>query len=197
MRTVERRELLKSVVLGPGVLAAHRSRTHLSESPTSADDVDFSFHVLALGNGPITGDVVNRIFLVGSGLITSSSVTGGGGFQHYDANTPQPRRVLTVGQWEARRLLAARLIGRWGVFVAGTLVLEVDFSTADGRVAPATMKIVHNIIGPARLHTGETEGFTVTFSNPALGRFQTTPAQAPGIPVTELLDRAALRRGDR
>lgn len=158
------------------------------------DDIDFSFHVLALGNGPTAGNVAHRIFLVGTGLIDRLNVVGGGSFQHYDGNTPRPRRILTAGQWTARRLLPSRLVGRWGSFTAGLLLMEVEFSTTDGRVIPATLKLVHNIIGPAGIDTGEPEGFTITFTDRALGQFQTSPAQAP-VPVTEFVDRAALRRG--
>ncbi|MBI3460145.1 hypothetical protein HY009_04360 [Candidatus Acetothermia bacterium] len=127
--------------------------------------------------------------MAGEGVIKESEVgresapieiaEGGGSFQHYDANSPRPRTILTSGSWKVKRLLSARFIGTWGQFTAGIVELEVELHTSSSLVIPATMKIVHNIIGPAGLDTGQTDGYTLTPVGSSFPIFKTAPPTGP------------------
>jgi len=76
---------------------------------------------------------------------------GGGGFLHFDLNSPIPRTIFGSGSWKARRLVSFQPFGNpYGVFQAGIAHLNIDLVRVvpSRLVVPATLRIVCNV-GPA------------------------------------------------
>ncbi len=166
---MKRREFLKTTGIASVALATLLLITALGNvTRVSAQDNQrgFTFDVRsALGS--------NVIIINGDGVVSSSGVEGGGSFTIFTDTGSAPKPIVAFGTWKATSLVSFTEIGTYGAHAAGTLVMDVVLTLADGTEIPGTMTFVCNL-GPAGLFTGSTEG--VTLAAGTLGTFTPTTA---------------------
>jgi hypothetical protein len=101
----------------------------------------------------------------GSGMITPSNVEGGGAFDHLNnaATAPFPKPFFAQGTWQAKRLVNFDVFGRYGLFTAGVLTMDIELvrELPSRLVVPASLEIVCNIPF-APIMTGKPEGFSLS-----------------------------------
>lgn len=101
----------------------------------------------------------DRFVMNGNGFVRHGRVWGGGAWNNNDTGGPPPQELLGFGKWRARRLLSLEMIGTYGAFAAGTIVMRVVLvPDGGGDVRWATLTMNCNI-PPGALFTGLQEGF--------------------------------------
>lgn len=123
------------------------------------------FIFAAVSIGPSVDGVVHTVVMDGAGTITPSNVEGGGTFDHLNnaATAGFPRPFFAQGTWKAKRLVSFDVFGRYGLFTAAVLTMEVELvRELPSRLAvPASLQIACNIPFVPIL-TGKPEGFSLT-----------------------------------
>jgi hypothetical protein len=101
----------------------------------------------------------------GSGMITPSNVEGGGAFDHLNnaATAPFPKPFFAQGTWKAKRLVNFDVVGKYGLFTAGVLTMDIELvrELPSRLVVPASLETVCNIPF-APITTGKPEGFSLS-----------------------------------
>jgi len=146
-----------------------------AESVQALEGTGTSFHFLAIAGNPAGTDM---LAISGEGSANSGQAIGGGAWQHFDNDPalPVPKPVFGCGRWRTTRLDSLDLIGTWGCFAAGTIVMDARFAAESGVRFAATVTMNCNL-GFAGLATGLPEGAFVEI--PDLG-LSFEPAAFPG-----------------
>ncbi len=127
-----------------------------------------AFHFQAnAGSTTTTPPQVIIMFGTGSFDRDGGPVKGGGIFQIFNSSSPTPKIILASGTWQAGNLVSYTEVGTWGVFAAGTAVMNINLVLSNGTSEPARLTQVCNI-GPAGLSTGTPEGITVVIGGDTL-----------------------------
>jgi hypothetical protein len=127
-----------------------------------------------------TAGTPDLLAMSGDGHVTPGGVVGSGSFVHLDPSTGVPATILGEGTWKAKRLISFHEEGRWGVFLSGTVVMDIRLVLEGG--APAAAKLTMNCnLGPAGISTGLPEGIFLEI--PSLGaEFEPTTFPGSGFP---------------
>lgn len=123
-----------------------------------------NFHFLTISANTSGGADV--LVATGDGHVTPGGVVGSGSFVHTDLSTGVPAEILGQGTWKAKKLVSFDEEGRWGIFLAGTVVMEVVLVPEGGGRIPAELTMNCNL-GPAGIFTGLPEGIFLDI--PSLG----------------------------
>lgn len=112
--------------------------------------------------------VHHRIAMGGEGLLNRGHMTAFGSFLHFnnDEALPTPKPVLSTGTWRSRRLRSFHEDDGWGIYLAGTVELDIVLIPQHGRPVPASFTLNCNL-PPAGIFTpgGLPEGFFVSFGD--------------------------------
>jgi hypothetical protein len=143
-----------------------------------AEGEGINFHFLSFSaNQAGTPD---RVAMSGDGHVTSGGVVGSGSLVHFDPSVGVPAAILGTGSWKAKRLVSFHEEGRWGVFLSGTVVMDINLVPEGAAPVPAQLTMNCNL-GPAGISTGLPEGFTLEI--PSLGAtFVPTTFPGTGFP---------------
>ena len=99
------------------------------------------------------------LVMAGNGFVSDGHVVAIGSYNHTQGGPPpQPFADLGFGTWEAKRLVSFELIGTYGAFAAGTVVMEVTLMPEGGNEVSAELTM-NCSIPPAGLFTNLNEGF--------------------------------------
>jgi hypothetical protein len=127
-----------------------------------------------------TAGTPDLVAMTGDGLVATGGVVGSGSFVHLDPSTGVPATILGQGTWKAKRLVSFHEEGRWGVFLSGTVVMDIRLVPEGGAPVPAQLTMNCNL-GPAGITTGLPEGIFLEI--PSLGaEFQPTTFPGTGFP---------------
>lgn len=168
---MDRRRFLEAA--GVGSAAGLALPTLMSASPALADGTEAAGHsrltmrFLAQSDAGIDADGVHhRVAMGGEGVLTGRHMVAHGSYVHFDSAEalPTPKPVLSTGTWKSRRLRSFHEDDSWGVFLAGTVVLDIDLLPARGRRIPALFTLNCNL-PPAGIFTpgGLPEGYFLEF----------------------------------
>lgn len=167
LSSMNRRGFLRRAGLGAIALGSFPVLAETFAIRASADDEETTtgFIFAAVSNGPTIDGVVHTVVMDGAGMITPSNVEGGGAFDHLNnASTAGfPRPFFAQGTWKAKRLMSFDVRGKYGLFTAGVLTMDVELmrELPSRLVVPATLEIVCNIPF-VPIMTGKPEGFSLT-----------------------------------
>lgn len=129
------------------------------------DDSTTGFIFAAVSIGPTIDGVAHTVVMDGSGTITPENVEGGGAFNHLNNATTAglPRPFFAQGTWKAKRLVSFDVFGKYGLFTAGVLTMDVELrrELPSRLVVPASLQVVCNIPF-VPIMTGKPEGFSLT-----------------------------------
>src|SRR6266581_638126 len=130
-----------------------------AEEGDAAGHMNLHFAALSQAASPGAKGVV---LMAGDGRFTSAHIEAQGMFAHVDTTTPKPNLILNAGTWKATNLVSFKLIGAYGVQVAGILTMNVDLvqDIPSPAVMPATLTVVCNVPFVPLL-TGKDEGFSL------------------------------------
>ncbi len=99
------------------------------------------------------------LVMAGQGFVADGQVVANGSYNHTAGGPPpQPFANLGFGTWEAKQLVSFELIGTYGAFAAGIVVMEVTLFP-EGRDRVQAELTMNCSIPPAGLFTGLDEGF--------------------------------------
>lgn len=166
---LDRRGFLKTTGLGSAAIASIAALGAVP-TPVWADGNETSFIFACQSRATIDGET-HQILMGGSGRIGSKDVNGGGSFNHLKLVDGIPRPLVAAGTWRTRRLVSFNPIGTYGVFTAGTLMMDIELISEIPNEAHvrATLEVDCNIPA-AGLSTGKDEGFILTV--PGVGQFE-------------------------
>lgn len=152
-RLSDRRDFIKKAGLGALVLGS----IPLIASGTEAADQQqrLNYRWMSISRNP---DETEQIVMNGDGLVNRRHITGGGNFIHVELEGAPPLPLLGTGTWRARRLVSLDIIGTFGTFAAGILVMDIQLFPVGGGPVPAQVTMNCNI-PPGALFTGLAEGF--------------------------------------
>lgn len=157
---MDRRTFLKAT----GVSSAALTLPALGPAtPALASTGQTNAHFVALSTGGVDAAGVHHVMAMsGDGFVNPGQAVANGTFVHFnnDPALPTPKPVLGTGTWKSRRLRSFEEPdpSEWGVFVAGTLVVDIDLVPEGGSRIPAVLTVNCNL-GPAGIFTGLPEGF--------------------------------------
>ena len=139
--------------------AADAGQQALLKSSDDNDDdgrIDFVFASVSRN---IAQGAMDIMPMSGSGFVVDGHVVANGTYAHIAAGSPpQPFADLGFGTWKAKRLVSLDLIGTYGAFASGAVVMEVTLTSADGDRVSGELTMNCNI-PPGGLITGRDEGF--------------------------------------
>ncbi len=75
-----------------------------------------------------------------------------------------PKPLLAYGTWQADKLVSLKMLGTYGAWASGTIVMDVTLFPAGGEPVSAQLTINCNI-PPAGQMTGLLEGFYLTMGD--------------------------------
>jgi hypothetical protein len=166
--SMNRRGFLKKAGVGTIALGSLPILAETLATRAAADEEQTGFIFAAVSKGPTIDGIVHTVVMDGSGMITPSNVEGGGAFDHLNnaATAPFPKPFFAQGTWKAKRLVSFDVVGKYGLFTAGVLTMDVELvrELPSRLVIPARLQIVCNIPF-APLKTGKEEGFSLTFDD--------------------------------
>jgi hypothetical protein len=166
--SMNRRGFLQKAGVGTIALGSLPILAETLATRAAADEEQTGFIFAAVSKGPTIDGIVHTVVMDGSGMITPSNVEGGGAFDHLNnADTaPFPKPFFAQGTWKAKRLVNFDVVGKYGLFTAGVLTMDVELvrELPSRLVIPARLQIVCNIPF-APLKTGKEEGFSLTFDD--------------------------------
>ena len=129
------------------------------------EETTTGFIFAAVSVGPTIDGVVHTVVMDGAGTITPSNVEGGGAFDHLNnaASAGFPRPFFAQGTWMAKRLVSFDVFGKYGLFTAAVLTMDVELTRElpSRLVVPASLQIVCNVPF-VPIMTGKPEGFSLT-----------------------------------
>lgn len=154
---MDRRSFLTG--LGAGSVALALPTVAQAMTAPAVAGAHTNFHFVSFSANLAGTDMLG---MAGDGTVNPSRAIGGGAWQHFDNDPalPIPKPVIACGSWDAKRLVSLDVIGTWGCYAAGILVMEARFLEQSGLRFSATVTVVCNI-GFAGLSTGLPEGFYV------------------------------------
>jgi hypothetical protein len=172
---MDRRRLLKAAGVGSAGLALPGIMSAVPVAAQAADDADVTagnrgqlgMRFMAQSAAGVDADGVDhRIAMGGEGFVTPGHVVAHGSYVHFDnaEALPPPKPVLSTGTWKSRRLRSFHEDDGWGVFLAGTVELDIDLIPVEGGRIPALFTLNCNL-PPAGIFTpgGLPEGFFLEF----------------------------------
>lgn len=172
-RSVDRRTFLKKASLA-SLLTASGVQGLTGVAWAAAEQINFHFLTISAN----TADTPDVLVATGDGHVTAGGVVGSGSFVHADLSTGVPAEIVGQGTWKAKRLVDFHEEGRWGIFLSGTVVMEVTLVPEGGGRIAAELTMNCNL-GPAGISTGLPEGIFLDI--PSLGAgFE--PTTFPGSP---------------
>ncbi len=148
----DRRAFVK--MAGAGSLAVVAAPL-LASATAVANERGVNYRWMSASRNPGQTD---QVVMNGDGRVNNRQVTGGGNFLHVKLGGPPPLPIVGTGTWRARKLKSFDLIGTYGNFAAGILVMDIDLLPLDGGTIPAQVTMNCNV-PPAGLFTGLDEGF--------------------------------------
>ena len=140
--------------------AADAGKQSLLKSSDDDDDDDgrINFQFTSISRN-IAQNATDIMPMIGSGFVVDGHVVASGRYTHIAAGSaPQPFGDLGFGTWKAKRLVSLNIIGTYGAFTSGTVVMEVTLISAEGDRVSGELTMNCNI-PPAGLFTGLDEGF--------------------------------------
>ncbi len=138
--------------------AADAGKQSLLKSSDDDDDGRINFNFASLSRNVAQG-ATDILPMSGSGFVVDGHVVANGTYAHIAAGSPpQPFADLGFGTWKAKRLVSLDLIGTYGAFAAGAVVMEVTLISAEGDRVSGELTMNCNI-PPVGLITGRDEGF--------------------------------------
>ncbi len=115
-----------------------------------------NFRFVSVSSNTAGADV---LVMAGQGFVADGQVVANGSYNHTAGGPPpQPFANLGFGTWEAKQLVSFGLIGTYGTFAAGIVVMEVTLSPEGGDKVSGELTM-NCSIPPAGLFTGLAEGF--------------------------------------
>jgi len=188
--SMNRRGFLKKAGVGSIALGSLPILAQTLATRAAADEEQTGFIFAAVSKGPTIDGIVHTVVMDGSGMITPSNVEGGGAFDHLNnaATAPFPKPFFAQGTWKAKRLVSFDVFGKYGLFTAGVLTMDVELvrELPSRLVVPARLEIVCNIPF-APIMTGKPEGFSLSVGDlqfhpivPAMGITLFPPAGGEG-----------------
>jgi hypothetical protein len=162
-RRIDRRELFKRAGVGSAALASIPALAGTAWADDDDDDTRRRFYFQALSGQGAAINLGDTIIMSGCGSFGHRSVRGGGEFVHFEGtDLPAVPDIVATGSWRATRFVSFSEVGTFGVGVSGILEMQIKLLPCDRPVVRgATLVVVCNI-GPARLMTGQPEGFVLT-----------------------------------
>ncbi len=165
LSTMNRRVFLKKAGVGTLALGALPILEETLATRAFAAEETTNFIFAAVGIGPAIDGVQHIVVMDGAGMITPSHAEGGGAFNHLNnaPTAPFPKPIIAQGKWQAKRLVSFDVAGRYGLFTAGVLTMDVQLvrELPSRLVVPASLQIVCNIPF-VPIMTGKPEGFSLT-----------------------------------
>lgn len=149
----DRREFVKKAGVGTLALASIPFLATAAEADDRTGGLSYRWMSVSRNPGETEQIVMN-----GDGRVNRRQVTGGGNFVHVELGGPPPLPLLGTGTWRARKLVSLDIIGTFGTFAAGVLVMDIHLLPVDGGRIPAQVTMNCNI-PPAGLFTGLAEGY--------------------------------------
>ena len=166
--SMNRRGFLKKAGVGGIALGSLPILAETLAIRASADEETTSFIFAAVSKGPTIDGVVHTVVMDGEGIITPAHAAGGGAFNHVNnaPTAPFPKPFFAQGTWKAKRLVSFEVFGKYGLFTAGVLTMDVELvrELPSRLVVPATLQIVCNIPF-VPIMTGKPEGFSLLVGN--------------------------------
>jgi len=166
LSSMNRRGFLRKAGLGAIALGSVPVFAETFATRAFADEeTTTGFIFAAVSLGPVVDGVAHTVVMDGAGTITPSNVEGGGAFDHLNnaATAGFPRPFFAQGTWKAKRLASFDVFGKYGLFTAAVLTMEVELTRElpSRLVMPAKLEIVCNVPF-VPIMTGKPEGFTLT-----------------------------------
>ena len=166
LSSINRRGFLRKAGLGAIALGSVPVLAETLATRAFADEeTTTGFIFAAVSVGPTIDGVLHTVVMDGAGTITPSNVEGGGAFDHLNnaATAGFPRPFFAQGTWKAKRLVSFDVFGKYGLFTAGVLTMDVELrrELPSRLVVPASLQVVCNVPFVPIL-TGKPEGFSLT-----------------------------------
>ena len=165
LSSMDRRGFLRKAGLGAIALGSVPALAETFATRAFADEETTGFIFAAVSIGPTIDGIVHTVVMDGAGTITPSNVEGGGAFDHLNnaATAGLPRPFFAQGTWKAKRLVSFDVFGKYGLFTAAVLTMDIELTRElpSRLVAPAALQIVCNIPF-VPIKTGKEEGFSLT-----------------------------------
>ncbi len=137
--------------------AANAGQQSLLKSNDDDDDGRINFQFVSVSRNIAQG-AMDILPMIGKGFVTDGHVVANGSYTHAAGGPPpQPFGFLGFGTWKAKRLVSLTIIGTYGAFTSGTVVMEVTLSPEGGDEVSGELTMNCNI-PPAGLFTGLDEG---------------------------------------
>lgn len=149
----DRREFVKKAGVGSLALASIPLFANAAEGDDRRRGLNYRW--MSISRNP---DETEQIVMNGDGRVNSRRVTGGGNFIHVELGGAPPFPLLATGTWRAKKLVSLDIIGTFGTFAAGILVMDIHMLPVDGGRIPAQVTMNCNI-PPGALFTGLPEGY--------------------------------------
>ncbi len=166
LSSMNRRGFLRKAGLGAIALGSVPVLAETLATRAFADEENTTgFIFAAVSIGPTIDGIVHTVVMDGAGTITPSNVEGGGAFDHLNnaASAGFPRPFFAQGTWKAKRLVSFDVFGKYGLFTAAVLTMDVELTRElpSRLVVPASLQIVCNVPF-VPIMTGKPEGFSLT-----------------------------------
>jgi hypothetical protein len=125
---MNRRGFLQKAGVGTLALGSLPILAETLATRAAADEEQTGFIFAAVSKGPTIDGIVHTVVMDGSGMITPSNVEGGGAFDHLNnaATAPFPKPFFAQGTWKAKRLVNFDVVGKYGLFTAGVLTIDIE-----------------------------------------------------------------------
>jgi len=163
--SMNRRGVLKKAGVGTIALGSLPMFVATLATRAAAGEEQTNFIFAAVSKGPVVDGIAHTLVMDGVGTVTPSNVEGGGAFDHLNnaATAPFPKPSIAQGTWKAKRLVSFEVVGKYGLFTAAVLTMDVTLvrELPSRLVVPARLEIVCNIPF-APLMTGKPEGFSLS-----------------------------------
>ena len=155
----DRRKFLKKA--GIGALAAASTGPLMAQPAEASKGAGkLNFRWISVSQNTAGAD---RVVMTGNGAVDKRKVVGSGSWNHFDPVGPPPFPLLAFGTWQAKKLVSLDIIGTYGAFAAGILIMEVNFNPEGRHQRRISAEVTMNCnVPPAGLFTGLAEGFFLT-----------------------------------